>query len=534
MSNRIQSLALVILAAPVMALALAAATVSADTIYVCWDGSGDYLTIQEGIDAAVDGDEVVVCDGTYTSDGNQDLDFGGKSITVRSESSDPNACIIDCERSGRGFYFHSGETAVVDGFTITNGYARHDGAGVHCEGAEATITNCTISSNEAEFDGGGVCCWDGSLTITDCTISSNDGHHGGGVFCYGGQATITNCTISNNSGYFSGGVCCRGDGAATITNCTISGNSGKYGGGVCCDSRDTTISDCTISENSAEDGGGVCCEGRQATITNCTISDNSAEREGGGVCCVSRDTTITDCTISGNEASDGGGVSCYGGDLTITNCAISYNSAEDDGGAVYCYFILDGVAITNCTISDNSAEDDGGVYCYVVLSDVAITNCILWGDQPQEIYVQSGTVTATYCDIQGRWPGEGNIDADPLFVIGPFGNYYLSQTAAGQEQDSPCVDAGSDTAENLGLNTRTTRTDQVPDSGIVDLGYHYPIVCPGDLDGDGDTDQADLGILLGDWGCDDPVNGCEGDLNGDDKTDQSDLGILLAGWGCGT
>ena len=58
--------------------------------------------------------------------------------------------------------------------------------------------------------------------------------------------------------------------------------------------------------------------------------------------------------------------------------------------------------------------------------------------------------------------------------------------------------------------------------------------CVGDLDGDGDTDQSDLGILLADWGCDDPVNGCAGDLNGDDKTDQSDLGILLADWGCGT
>jgi len=61
-----------------------------------------------------------------------------------------------------------------------------------------------------------------------------------------------------------------------------------------------------------------------------------------------------------------------------------------------------------------------------------------------------------------------------------------------------------------------------------------PEPCAGDLDGDGDTDQADLGILLADWGCDDPVNGCEGDLNGDDKTDQADLGILLADWGCGT
>ena len=57
--------------------------------------------------------------------------------------------------------------------------------------------------------------------------------------------------------------------------------------------------------------------------------------------------------------------------------------------------------------------------------------------------------------------------------------------------------------------------------------------CVGDLDGDGDTDQADLGILLADWGCDDPVNGCAGDLDGDDKTDQADLGILLGDWGCG-
>jgi hypothetical protein len=56
--------------------------------------------------------------------------------------------------------------------------------------------------------------------------------------------------------------------------------------------------------------------------------------------------------------------------------------------------------------------------------------------------------------------------------------------------------------------------------------------CLGDLDGDGDTDQADLGILLADWGCDDPANGCAGDLDSDDDTDQADLGILLADWGC--
>jgi probable HAF family extracellular repeat protein len=58
------------------------------------------------------------------------------------------------------------------------------------------------------------------------------------------------------------------------------------------------------------------------------------------------------------------------------------------------------------------------------------------------------------------------------------------------------------------------------------------VLCAGDLTGDGDTDQSDLGMLLGDWGC--TGGNCEGDLDGDGDTDQADLGILLADWGCGT
>jgi len=133
---------------------------SADTITVCWDGSGDYLTIQEGINAAVDGDTVLVLDGTYTGPGNRDLDFGGKAITVRSENG-PDNCIIDCEGRQadphRGFFFYSGETtaAVVDGFTIQNGYARSEGecgtigGGILCMFSNPTIANCTIIGNTA-------------------------------------------------------------------------------------------------------------------------------------------------------------------------------------------------------------------------------------------------------------------------------------------------------------------------------------------------------------------------------------------------
>jgi hypothetical protein len=69
---------------------------------------------------------------------------------------------------------------------------------------------------------------------------------------------------------------------------------------------------------------------------------------------------------------------------------------------------------------------------------------------------------------------------------------------------------------------------------VRNTGVFRPVRCSGDLDGDNDTDQGDLGTLLADWGCNDPVNGCVGDLDGDDDTDQGDLGILLADWGCGT
>jgi hypothetical protein len=82
--------------------------------------------------------------------------------------------------------------------------------------------------------------------------------------------------------------------------------------------------------------------------------------------------------------------------------------------------------------------------------------------------------TFNYNDYNGGvLPGTGNISSDPLFVNAAADDYHLSHIAAGQGSDSPAIDAGSDTAANLGLDTRTTRTDSVTDAGIVDLGYHY-------------------------------------------------------------
>ena len=97
-------------------------SVQAGTIHV----PGDYPTIQAGIDAASDGDTVVVADGIYTGEGNANMDFGGKAITVRSENGPAN-CIIGCGcgEDTRAFYFHNdeGPDSVVKGFTIRGGKA---------------------------------------------------------------------------------------------------------------------------------------------------------------------------------------------------------------------------------------------------------------------------------------------------------------------------------------------------------------------------------------------------------------------------
>jgi hypothetical protein len=118
----------------------------------------EYATIQAAINDCNNGDVVIVEPNTYTGAGNRDIDFLGKAITVRS--SDPNdanvvaATVIDCEGSGRGFYFHSGEErkSVVSGLTIKRGRVWGEparGGAIYCSGSSPTIEKCVISDNKA-------------------------------------------------------------------------------------------------------------------------------------------------------------------------------------------------------------------------------------------------------------------------------------------------------------------------------------------------------------------------------------------------
>ena len=157
--------------------------------------------------------------------------------------------------------------------------------------------------------------------------------------------------------------------------------------------------------------------------------------------------------------------------------------------------------VINCTFTGNSASYDGGGM-YNGSSSPRLSNAILWGNTPAQIYNSSSTPVVTYSDVQGGYPGTGNLDADPLFVRSPSpggdGAWGTSDDDYGDlrlQLTSPAIDAGDNAAvpagvfTDLGGHVRFVEVLSVPDSGhgsppIVDVGaYRSPSGC--DLCGPG-------------------------------------------------
>jgi len=190
-----------------------------------------YSTIQHAINEAWDGSVVWVADGTYTGEGNRDIDFMARAITVTSENG-PDNCIIDCRGSitephyGFGFYRAEDEASVLAGFTITNGYvtAYSYGGAIACGQSSPTITNCIMTANTAVY-GGAIQCRDSSPIVTNCILSANRAGRGGAIACRKGAPIIISSTFSDNYADSAAGAIYCWRSTETIKNCIIWNNS---------------------------------------------------------------------------------------------------------------------------------------------------------------------------------------------------------------------------------------------------------------------------------------------------------------------
>lgn len=184
--------------------------------------------IQAALDVSTSNDIVYVADGTYTGTGNRDLDFKGKSVMLASTNR-AETCIIDCERQGRGFLFHSGEghLSVINGLTIRNGKGGN-GGGVSCVSNSCpTLRNCIVEDSIAALEGGGIYCLAASPRLENSVLRRNWAYYMGGAFySASGTAAVWNCTVVDNmSGQDYGGIFASVSSTVTVHNSIIWDNT---------------------------------------------------------------------------------------------------------------------------------------------------------------------------------------------------------------------------------------------------------------------------------------------------------------------
>jgi len=265
-------------------IATMAGTTFGATLVVRPDGSGEYPTIQSAIDAAVDGDVIKLTNGTFTGDGNRDLDFLGKAITVRSHSGVPALCTLDCEGSAaqphRGFIFRSDE------------------------GAESVLHGLTIAGGHAEF-GGAILGEDGAPTLDTCVFSDNQASLGGAIYCGEFRPTISGCEFLDNIATSYGGAVFGNSGSnPRFTHCTFIRNSAGYkGGGAYCKYMVPIITNCTFADNAAPRGAALFYEGLWIELENTIIAFST---EGEAIDCIYtiEDPVVACCDITGNAGGD--------------------------------------------------------------------------------------------------------------------------------------------------------------------------------------------------------------------------------------
>lgn len=391
------------------------------------DWSTASTNIQAAVDAATNGDLILVTNGVYATGGRSWFGSGTNrviltnAVTLQSVNGPGVTLIVGNHVAGTGSALTNaarcvelGNNAVLSGFTLTNGEAGTgnypNGGGV--EGSVGgTITNCVLVGNlSTNGVGGGAY----RVALINCQIIGNYASYGGGACaCTLNGCTVVSNTASEGGGVYGGGVY----GASLLTNCTIAGNSatssggGAYGG---------TLNACTVSNNTSYNGGGTAF----STLNNCVLTGNSASTTGGG----EFTSTLNNCLLTGNSASLGGGA----GGGTLNNCTIISNSASSAGGGVD----SSSMYVNNSIVYYNTAPSQPNWYLANLSS----------------------------CCTTPLPGGSGNITNEPGFLALLNGDFHL-------KSNSPCINSGNNAyATNL---TDLDGNRRIV-AGTVDIGaYEY-------------------------------------------------------------
>lgn len=415
----------------------------------------DQPSIQAGINAASDGDTVLVANGTYL----ENINFMGKAITVASQfilDGDTNHIsntIIDGSEPenpdlGSVVTFDSGEdtTSMISGFTITGGRGTHfidgpvegrAGGGFFFDRSGGKLTNNYIIENEVTYTGltmgGGICAgglidplpW---LVLRNNKIKNNSvtstllQANGGGMEIYYNLIMADNEIIDNEAIgaaiSVGGGVSIRnGFGSININVANNIINQNK------------SISDHVLTEF-AEAGGLFIALGCSGNVQNNIVSNNIVEAPadkqcfGAGTVILANniDLKFQNNFVNNNAATSGlcfgGGLFVYVGGVSILNNVIQNNTATWGGGISVVNNNSDSLAvIINNTVSGNESAYGGGLY--LLNADAVVVNTILWDDfaseEGMEIFEIESNLEVRHSDVEGGWPGNGNMDVDPKF-----------------------------------------------------------------------------------------------------------------------
>jgi len=363
------------------------------------------------------------------------------------------------------------------------------GGGIFAWSSSPSIENNLVLRNSVDGSGGGIQCNECTPVISDNVVMDNVAAHCGGIYCLDSNATVVGNSVSQNVSYNGGGIGIDGSSAELRENLVSFNGALDSGGGIYCDLSEVDIADNLVSFNAAYYGGGLYLYRSTADIRDNTVHENTAGDPsstswgiGGGIYCRESSSVIDGNVIRGNsilgaggarahgpistdvpEQGSGGGIYCRSCSPVLTNNLIALNSCLLFGGGFY-FEDHSYPIVRNCTITQNSAPWGGGI-SGAPDTRAEIFDCIISynGDDLR-------SCTATYsCIGDTEDAGEGNIHDHPLFTAGPLGDYYL-------DPDSPCIDAGSQSAYDAGLyRWRTTQADGTPDTGTVDMGFHYPM-----------------------------------------------------------